>query len=119
MEASSLGRIRIQPLLAKMPNGGFGKRGGAPTFGVWSKTRFTYWTRGKNVKVAFAVCEAFHGPRPFPKAIAMHKDENSRNNVPSNLKWATQEENLNCPGFIAYCKSRTGENSPYVKGKRP
>lgn len=36
----------------------------------------------------------------------MHKDENSRNNKPENLKWATQKENLNCPKFKEYCSSK-------------
>ena len=47
----------------------------------------------------------------------MHLDENARNNKPENLRWGTQKENLNAPGFIAYCKSRTGDNNPYRKGK--
>lgn len=48
----------------------------------------------------------------------MHMDENSRNNVPSNLKWGTQKENLSAPGFIEYCRSRTGDNSPIAKAKK-
>jgi len=120
LEASSFGRIRVCQFSVKMPNGGFRMCGGHPTFGVWDKKqkRFRYWFRRKNVRVAVAICEAFHGFKPFPKAIVMHIDEDSKNNKPDNLKWGTQKENLNCPGFIAYCKSRTGENSPYVKGKR-
>ncbi len=119
LEASSAGRIRVVAHSGKMPNGGVRIYGGVPTFGVWNKEdrRFTYFLRGRNLKIAVVVCEAFHGPKPFPKAVVMHKDENSRNNRPDNLRWGTQKENLNCPGFIAYCKSRTGENSPTVKGK--
>lgn len=119
LEASSLGRIRSTVHIGKMPYGGTRKYGGVATFGVWNKTdeRFTYHLRGRNIKVAVAVCEAFHGPKPFPKAVAMHIDEDARNNKPENLKWAKQKENLNCPGFIAYCKSRTGENSPTIKGR--
>jgi hypothetical protein len=47
----------------------------------------------------------------------MHLDENSKNNRPENLAWGTQKENLNAPGFIEYCKGRTGKNNPYIKGK--
>ena len=48
----------------------------------------------------------------------MHLNEDSSDNRPENLMWGTQKENLNAPGFIAYCKGRTGENSSYTKGKR-
>ena len=48
----------------------------------------------------------------------MHLDENSKNNVPGNLKWGSQKENLNAVGFIEYCKSRTGDASPVNKGKK-
>lgn len=71
-----------------------------------------------NVKIHRLVCEAFHGPPPFPNAVVIHFNENALDNRPENLRWGTQKENLNMPGFIAYCKSRTGENNPYVKGKK-
>jgi hypothetical protein len=48
----------------------------------------------------------------------MHLNENSDDNRPENLAWGTQKQNLNAPGFIAYCKSRTGENSPTAKSRR-
>lgn len=70
-----------------------------------------------NVKVHQAVCAAFHGPRPFPQAVVIHIDEDATNNHPGNLKWGTQKENLNSPGFIDYCHGRTGDNSPFVKGR--
>ena len=72
--------------------------------------------RGKNYKVHRLICEAFHGPSPFEGAVVIHKDENALNNRPENLKWGTQKENLNCQGFLDYCRSRTGDDSPYVKG---
>ena len=68
-------------------------------------------------KVHQLVCEAFHGPRPFEKAVVIHIDENAHNNRPENLKWGTQKENLSAPGFIEYCRSRSGEDSPRVKGQ--
>lgn len=64
------------------------------------------------------VCEAFHGKAPFAHAVVMHIDDNPANNRPENLKWGTQKENLNAPAFIDYCKSRTGENSPVIKGRK-
>lgn len=73
--------------------------------------------RGKTYKVHRLVCEAFNGPPPFQGAVCMHLDEDYRNNRPDNLAWGTQKENLNAPGFIAYCRSRTGENSPTAKGR--
>jgi hypothetical protein len=71
-----------------------------------------------NIRVYQLVCEAFNGPKPFEQAVCMHIDENRLNNRADNLRWGTQKENLNAPGFIAYCKSRTGENSSYTKGTR-
>ena len=40
------------------------------------------------------VCEAFHGPPPFPKAEALHLDNDRKNNRASNLKWGTHAENM-------------------------
>jgi hypothetical protein len=70
-----------------------------------------------SMKVHRLVCEAFHGPPPFEKAVVIHIDENALNNRPENLRWGTQKENMNMPGFVAYCKSRTGDNSPTKKHK--
>src|SRR5690349_6456701 len=35
------------------------------------------------------VCEAFHGPKPFPEAQVRHLDGNPANNNARNLKWGT------------------------------
>lgn len=40
------------------------------------------------------VCSAFHGAPPTAKHHAAHGDGNSRNNRPSNLRWATRSENM-------------------------
>jgi hypothetical protein len=116
--ASSLGRIMVKVRAAEMPNGrGKRKYGGMPTYGQLSNGRYIYARRGhKTLKVHRLVCEAFHG-EPFDGAVCMHLDEDSTNNTPENLAWGTQKENLNADGFIAYCKSRTGENNPYNKGR--
>jgi hypothetical protein len=118
--ASSEGRVMITPYRGPLPNGGVRARGGTPTFGVWNKAdgRFILTIGGRTFKVARLVAEAFHGPPPFAGAVVMHLDENAANNRASNLRWGTQKENLNAPGFLEYCRSRTGENSPVVKGRR-
>jgi hypothetical protein len=124
--ASSWGRILLPPRKAKMPHGGERDYTPKPTYGYETKAsksaRHTYYgLYGKffgNLKVHRLVCEAFHGEAPFDRAVVIHLDENALNNKPENLKWGTQKENLNMPGFIAYCKARIGEDSPFTKGKR-
>lgn len=116
--ASSYGRIMVIPYESKTPYGGIRQYGGEPVLGPWDGSRHIYVHKGKTYKVARLVCEAFHGPPPKGMNVCMHLDENSRNNDPKNLLWGTQKENLNAPGFIKYCKSRTGENSPTIKARR-
>lgn len=111
--ASSEGRIVLPPRYAPVNNGGFRAYLPKPTEGVVTraskKARHVY--RGiytkffGNIKVHQAVCEAFHGPKPFPESVVIHIDEDALNNRPENLKWGTQKENLNAPGFLAYCRS--------------
>ena len=64
------------------------------------------------LKIARLVCLAFKGLPPEGKGRCLHINENPWDNRPGNLKWGTQKENLNAPGFIAYCKSRTGDRWP-------
>ena len=118
-EASSHGRLKRIPYKARMPSGGERVYGGTPTRGSWcaNTKRYILSYKGRNYKAHRLICEAFHGPAPFPRAVVMHIDENSSNNTPENLKWGTQRENLNAPGFIAYCRARTGRNNPYIKGR--
>lgn len=117
--ASSHGRLMVVPYLAALARGvGFRQYGGEPTQGQWDGERFIYTIKDRSYKVARLVCEAFHGAPTVPDAVCMHLDENSRNNVASNLTWGTQKENLNAPGFIDYCRGRTGENSPTAKARR-
>lgn len=108
-----------------MPNGGVRAYTTKPTFGhrtkasktakhVYLGVRTRYFG---NIKVHQAVCEAFHGPKQ-PGQVVLHIDEDATNNRPENLRWGTQKENLNMPAFIAYCKARTGDDSPYRKGRR-
>ena len=118
-EASSLGRLRRKVHEVGLPNGGVRKYGGHAWVGTWDEMqgRYIIMYRGKTYRVARLVCEAFHGPAPENKPYCLHKDEDARNNRPGNLKWGTQKENLNAPGFITYCKSRTGDKNPYIKGR--
>jgi hypothetical protein len=117
---SSEGRVMYFPHREPMPHGGERSYGGTPTFGVWNKQdgRFIIGIHGKTYKIARLVAEAFHGPPPFGDAVAMHLDENAANNRPENIRWGTQKENLNAEGFLAYCRDRTGENNPMIKGRR-
>jgi HNH endonuclease len=118
--ASSEGRIMHTPHREPLPRGGERPYGGTPTFGAWNKqdSRFIAVIRSKTYKIARLVAEAFHGPPPFDDAVAMHVDENAANNRPTNIRWGTQKENLNCEGFLAYCRGRTGENSPAAKRRQ-
>ena len=47
----------------------------------------------KTLSVAACVCEAFNGPKPKGKQIN-HKDGKVANNVPTNLEWVTNSENM-------------------------
>jgi hypothetical protein len=124
--ASSLGRVLLPERETQMPNGGMRKYIPKPTNGHITKAskaaRHTHLFLSNrhfgNMKIHRLVCEAFHGPAPEGRPYVIHLDENAHNNKPENLRWGTQKENLNMPGFIAYCKSRTGENSPVVKGRK-
>ena len=117
--ASSEGRLMVAPYIVEMPNGGTRQYGGEPYFGVWNKqdARFIIVHKGSTHKVARLVCEAFNGAAPDVESVCMHKDENAANNRPDNLAWGTQQQNLNAPGFLDYCRSRTGDRSPLVKGR--
>lgn len=124
--ASNWGRILLPEREAAMPHGGFRRYVPKPTYGTVTRASKTarhayrglYARYYGNMKVHRLVCEAFHGPPPFPRAVVIHLDENALNNRPENLRWGTQKENLNMPGFLAYCRSRTGENNPHIKGRK-
>jgi len=117
---SSLGRIMRVPYMAPLPNGGMRHYGGEPWYGSWAKDlgRYIFQFHGHSYKVHRLVCEAFHGRPPFDDAVVMHLDEDASNNREENLQWGSQKENLNAPGFIEYCRSRTGDDSPTTKGRR-
>lgn len=118
--ASSWGRILLPPRHAPLPNGGYRTYLPEPTYGVTSRAgkgaihelRIVMVKRvdgeggrQKPRKVHQLVCEAFHGPKPFPEAVVIHRDEDGHNNEPGNLKWGTQKENLNMPKYKAWLRS--------------
>ena len=124
-KASTLGRIWLPESKAEMPNGGIRTYKTKPVYGCVTKSSATarhkyygFVYRSKNYKVHRLVCEAFYGPAPEGKNVVIHENENALDNRPENIRWGTQKENLNAAGFIAYCKARTGENSPYIKGRK-
>lgn len=109
-----------------MPHGGMRRYIPKPTYGTRTKASKIaahvymglYARYYGNMKVHRLVCEAFHGPPPFERAVVIHLDEDATNNRADNLKWGTQKENLNMPKFKAWQRTRTGENNPHVKGRK-
>ncbi|NQX73911.1 MAG: HNH endonuclease [Epibacterium sp.] len=121
--ARSDGAVKMPNTFARMPHGGVREYKTKWIYGSIRKSSKTarhqykgILYRGKNYKMHRLICSAFHGPAPSPKSVVIHINENALDNRPENLRWGTQKENLNAPGFVEYCKSRTGENSPVVKG---
>lgn len=120
--ASNLGRVLLAPSYAPMPHGGYRLYVPKPVHGSITRSsakaahvyrlclvpRQDDCRRQAPRKVHQLVCEAFHGPKPFPDAVVIHVDENGLNNRPENLRWGTQKENMNMPKIKAYHKSRTG-----------
>ena len=123
--ASSLGRVKLPDGSARTHNGGLRYYWPKPTYGCVTKANKSarhkymglYNKRYGNMKIHRLICEAFHGQSPTTKSVVIHLDENAMNNRPENLRWGSQKENLNMPKFIEYCKGRTGENSPKIKGR--
>lgn len=128
--ASSWGRILHPPCYGPLSNGGYRLYQAEPTYGQVSRASKTaaheyrhvmirrYGGKGRQAprKVHQLVCEAFHGPKPFPEAVVIHLDENALNNRPENLKWGTQKENLNMPKFKEYLRSEARNDN--IRRKR-
>jgi hypothetical protein len=109
-EASNFGRVRRREFWGALPNGGTRKHGGVARAGAScaSDPRPVLVFRGKTYRISKLICEAFHGPKPFPKAVVMHIDDDVQNNAEDNIKWGTQKENLNTEKYLAYRRSRKG-----------
>jgi hypothetical protein len=66
----------------------------------------------KSLAVAIVVCTLFNGPKPTPKHTVDHIDKNPKNNVSTNLRWATkkeQAENTKNVKVILQISKETGE----------
>lgn len=65
-----------------------------------------------NLYVATLVCLAFHGKKPRRRnVVVMHLNDDSLCNVPGNLRWGTQKENLNTPTTKPRMDAARRENS--------
>lgn len=101
--ASSLGRVHRVSDSGLAPQGARSK----PTYGTISRQttgsgreyrkRIVQWRGYGLLLVSRLVCEAFHGPAPFPGAVVLHENDDSLDNRPGNIRWATQWENLSTP----------------------
>ena len=88
--ASSFGRIRRDYTSWNNGEGGvLSEVIGSDGYNVFT-SRVT--GRKKQHKVHRCVCEAFH-LNPDDKPLALHKDDNKRNNASGNLYWGTVKDN--------------------------
>lgn len=118
-QASTMGRIWFPP--ATTANGVIYKtkpRTGSEEVTATGRSssgrrRILRW-RGKTYKVHTLICEAFHGPKPFPTAVVLHLNEEPSDNRKDNLRWGTRKENQNFPKAVAAFKARTGDKSPWA-----
>jgi len=104
--ASNLGRIKSDPYLQPMPNGGYRIRELLPTYGHNQRIGKSYLRkiivfRRKTYKVASLVCKSFVGLKPSGSVVS-HLDEIWFNNAASNLSWTTQKVNMNMPKIKQY-----------------
>lgn len=81
-EVSSLGRVRRITYLIPGNSRGY------------KRVMLSRGAEKKSKSVHQLVCEAFCGPRPSPEHVVAHYDGNRGNNTPTNLRWATAQENL-------------------------
>lgn len=125
VEASSHGRVRRLPYVGVMPHGFPRVYAPSPTFGtIRSASKdarhlfFGYYYAGiGNLKVHFAVCEAFHGPAPEGKRRVRHLNENGLDNRPCNLVWDRQKVNMNDPTLKGYQRRRVYPKSGSILTK--
>jgi hypothetical protein len=84
----------------------------SPTLSQKGYARLTLIIDGarKDVRVNRVVCEAWHGPPPFPDAVARHLDDDRSNNAAVNLAWGTASDN-------ARDALRNGRTNPAANGR--
>nr|WP_274615889.1 HNH endonuclease signature motif containing protein [Sphingomonas sp. ACRSK] len=95
-EASSLGRVRSVDRVVVDRNGRRIRRKGQvlrPYFDERTSPYGCFAAGDKTCKVHVAVTLAFHGEPPEGKPYACHGDGDTMNNVPSNLRWGSAQEN--------------------------
>ncbi|HMQ92488.1 MAG TPA: HNH endonuclease signature motif containing protein [Amaricoccus sp.] len=108
--ASSWGRVHRRGRDGLKPTGQRAK----PTFGTLTRQvsssgvvyekRSVRWRGYRILLVSRLVCSAWYGVPPAG-AVALHADDDPLNNVPSNLRWGTQAENLAAASFRAKRKA--------------
>ena len=76
-------------------------RAGVLTVFIWRSGKGRYKkeyhavsANGKTVKVAVLMLLAWVGPKPFPKAVSRHLNDDSLDDRIENLAWGTQLENM-------------------------
>jgi hypothetical protein len=74
---------------------------------------------GRLYQAHVLMCSTFHGPRPFPGAVVLHKDDKYDDVCASDLRWGTQKENvLEALGNpIDVVNLRTGERTSFLSVK--
>lgn len=121
--ASSFGRVWSESYTRPMPSGGVREYTSSPRYGQddTSSTRRAGSPMRKIIRIARLrktfkvhqlVCEAFHGPKPSPKHIVLHLNEDPSDNRPVNLRWGTRKENQNFPKVKKAFRARVGGKSP-------
>jgi NUMOD4 motif len=118
LEASSQGRIRTIErtidVAASRYRPAYRKTVRVRVLSQWThKGRCTVATDKEScVNVGRLVCLAFHGLPPEGKPNALHRDDNSWNNMPDNLYWGDQVQNARDADLST---RRRGEKNPRSK----
>lgn len=118
-EVSSLGRVRSLPLWINRPDGASYIHAGSDRVLAQTTAKrgdrqvMLHKDNGRATRrVGVLVCEAFHGPRP-EGFYALHNDGNRANNMPTNLRWGTPQENSD--DAVAHGAIAQGERHPKAK----
>lgn len=119
-EGSNFGRVRSLDHYTIHLGGKRFIRGQIVKHRVWRNQRCIINIRLNNkittMILASFICECFHGPRPVG-LLCCHNDGNAFNNRPENLRWDTQQSNMqdmvkhgHSLKGISFCK---GENNTW------
>lgn len=110
---SNMGRVWIKPYKGYKTKPTYGYADTSATKRADCGFRRHMLYKRKTYRIHILVCEAFHGPKPFPGAIVIHLDEEPSNNAESNLRWGTRKENQNFPKVLESFKNRLGDRSSW------